>query len=70
VKPKVGLPLGTRVITVFFQSVISESNYERKHRFKQIEAIRNFANTLENLYNRLEEEEKQPPLGINDVVNK
>jgi len=38
-----------------FQSVIPESDYEQKRKIKQIEAIRDFATILENLYDRLEE---------------
>jgi len=35
------------------ESLKRESDYDRKRRIKQIEAIRNFASTLEHLHDRL-----------------
>ena len=46
----------TRIMSGIFQAVISESDCECKRRYKQIETFTNFATTLENLYDRLEEE--------------
>jgi hypothetical protein len=39
-----------------FYSIVSVSDCECKRRYKQIETFTNFATTLENLYDRLEEE--------------
>jgi hypothetical protein len=55
-----------RIRRLIFQSSIpeSESDYERKRRSKQIETIRDIANTVLNLYDKWEQQEEEPEQGL------
>jgi hypothetical protein len=53
-----------RILGSIFQSSFAESDYERKRRSKQIETIRDFANTVLNLYNKLEQQEEESKQGL------
>jgi hypothetical protein len=58
VKTKAGQPLKARVIIHnFFNEPVQESDCERKRKYKMIECIRDSANTINNFFDAMEEED-------------
>jgi hypothetical protein len=53
-----------RIMGDIFHSSFAESDYARKHRSKQIETIIDFANTVLNLYDKLEQQEEESKQGL------